>query len=728
MGADETLDMSTSTFHESWYKVADLQPQIHVSLKISRQKYRSKIWYVVQDPGNNQFFRVNQAAYQFIAYLDGKRSVDSAWNICYEEYGDDAPTQGEAITLLGQLYTSNLLQGDVPADTAGLLKRHRRRLKRETGAYVKGIMFARIPLFNPDHLLDRWSFLFGPVFSKVGYIIGLIVILCGLSFTFNNFDSLARESQDSLSLSNIPLLYLMFAVTKLLHEFGHGFACKYYGLKTGTGGTVNTMGVALLLMTPVPYVDATSSWALKNKWMRVAVAGAGMYVELLFAAVAAILWSQTAPGDPLHVLSFNVMFISSVTTILFNGNPLLRYDAYYMLADALEIPNLSGRSKLHVKYLFRRWIFGIKQATSPVYDAMEGWWMSFYSTAAEIYKFVIFASIILLLSELSPVLGLFGLIFYAFSGFAMPLMKFLRYLLLSPELVRTRIRALTVSCLVFAGVAYLVAGIKMHDKVIVEGVIEPVNLRYVHVQSDGFVDFHLLKETDVSAKKTEIYKASNPELQLEVKEAEAELERLQVLIRAYAGVDPARKAIHQNSFKALEEKILVLRKEIRELKILAPDDGRFIPIQDYDLTGKFLSRGEKLGMIISPEDLIIRSVIDQNTVRIMDKASDRVDFRLRSRPDVTLTADVIARRDTGLSDLPSAALGYLGGGEIDVQSTEQGTQTKEFFFEIVLKPDSYSSLLKPGQIVAARFEMPEKTVFEMLQGFVNRLLLRRFRI
>ena len=179
--------MSSNTFHESWYKVAELMPQIHISLKISRQRYRGRIWYVVQDPGNNQFFRVNTAAYQFIAFLDGKRTVDEAWNACYEEYGDEAPTQGEAITLLGQLYSSNLLQGDVPADTAGLLKRHQRRLKRETTAYLKGILFARVPLFNPDAFLDRWVFLFGPFFSKAGYLFGVLLIVLGLTFTFNNF-------------------------------------------------------------------------------------------------------------------------------------------------------------------------------------------------------------------------------------------------------------------------------------------------------------------------------------------------------------------------------------------------------------------------------------------------------------------------------------------------------------------------------------------------------------
>jgi putative peptide zinc metalloprotease protein len=716
-----------STFHESWYKVADLLPQIHISLKISRQKYRGHTWHVVQDPGNNQFFRINTAAYQFLAYLDGRRSVDKAWNTCYEEYGDEAPTQGEAITLLGQLYSSNLLQGDVPADTEGLLKRHRKRQTRETTAFMKGILFARIPLFNPDRFLNRWVFLFGPIFSKFGYLLGIILIGLGLTFLFNNFEALERETQDTLSLSNLPWLYLMFAVTKLLHEFGHGFACKYYGKKTKTGGNVNTMGLAFLLLTPVPYVDASSSWAFKNKWMRAAVAAAGMYVELLFAAIAVIVWSQTSPGDTLHVISFNVMFISSITTILFNGNPLLRYDAYYMLADTFEIPNLSGRSKLHMKYLFRKFIFGIRKATSPSYDNYEGWFMVLYAILSEIYKFVIFASIVFLLSEFSPVLGLLGLALYGFSAFVMPAVKFFRYLFTNAELARTRTRSLIISFAALALVLYFVAGIKLSDRVVVEGVIEPVELKHIHVQADGFVNFHVSRQLKVNSDETQIYQAENPELLLKIAKAEAEIEKLKILIRAYAGIEPARKEIHQNSYNALMKKIELLKKEKRELTIKAPLSGLFIPDENRDLTGKFIPKGQKLGIIISPDQLIIRSIIDQDTVRVLDSAENKVQFRLRSRPDETFTATVQTKRQAGLSKLPSAALGYHGGGEVDVKATEQGTESKEFFFEIILKPEKSLSL-RPGQIVAVRFAMDDKTIFSMLKGFVNRLLLKRFRI
>ncbi|MCM8539260.1 MAG: hypothetical protein NE328_03225 [Lentisphaeraceae bacterium] len=717
-----------STFHESWYKVSELLLRVHVSLKISRQNYRNKIWYIIRDPGNNNFFRVNTAAYQFIAYLDGRRTVDKAWGLCYEEFGDNAPTQGEAISLLGQLYSSNLLQGDVPADTDNLLKRHQKRRSRERTAYMKGILFAKIPVWDPDHFLDRWAFLTAPIFSRIGYIIGFITIAAGATFVFNNIEELAGESQGMISLSNIPLLYLVFAVTKLLHEFGHGFACKYYGQKNGTGGNVNTMGIAFLLMTPVPYVDATSSWAFKNKWQRIAVAGAGMYIELILASIAAILWTATPEGHIVHSLSFNLMLVSSVTTILFNGNPLLRYDAYYMLSDFFEIPNLAGRSKLQVKYIFRKYLFGVKKAVSSAYDFAESILMVFYASLAELYKLFICISIILIASEISPILGLIGVALYLFSLILTPLFKLVKYLFLAPELQRTRNRASIIMFFIVLLIVYLVGIIRINDRVIVDGVIEPKNLTKVFIQADGFTNSLVNDQKKVEKDKTVLFSGNNPELLVELEKAQAEIERLDILIRAYTGIDPAKKSIHQNMKNALLKKVTLLQNEKDALTVLAPSSGVFIPTHENNLTGRFVNKGSELGMILSEQDLIIRSIIDQETIRILNDAYETALFRLKCEPGKDYSALIESRNQVGMQNLPSAALGYLGGGEIEVKSSESGTETKEFFFDVVLKPTEFSHNYKPGQIVSVRFEMKKKTVFEMVRNYVNRLLLKRFRI
>ena len=119
------------TFSESWYRVSELPPKLLGAVNVHRQHFRGVKWYVLQDPANNQYFRVSDAAYHFLAMLDGRRTVGQVWRICMERFGDAAPTQGEVIDLLGRLYASNLLQGNLAPDAQALFKRHQKRVWRE---------------------------------------------------------------------------------------------------------------------------------------------------------------------------------------------------------------------------------------------------------------------------------------------------------------------------------------------------------------------------------------------------------------------------------------------------------------------------------------------------------------------------------------------------------------------------------------------------------------------
>ncbi len=150
---------------------------------------------------------------------------------------------------------------------------------------------------------------------------------------------------------NLLLMWLVFPVLKLCHEFGHAFAVK------ARGGEVHEMGVMLLVLTPVPYVDASSAWAFRSKWQRFAVGGAGMMVELFIASIALFLWLAVEPGM-FRALLYNIMLIAGISTVLFNANPLLRFDGYYMLMDWLEIPNLRTRSTQYIIYLCEKYLFG----------------------------------------------------------------------------------------------------------------------------------------------------------------------------------------------------------------------------------------------------------------------------------------------------------------------------------------------------------------------------------
>ncbi|MBL7153671.1 MAG: hypothetical protein ISS79_08130 [Phycisphaerae bacterium] len=240
------------TFHESWYRVAQTRPRLLSSVQVYRQHFRGQMWYVLENPSNNEFARISTDDYRFIGMLDGRRTVADVWRACNEQLGDRAPTQGEIIQLLGQLFCSNLLYAEVAPDTESLFNRYRTRVKRQIQGLFTNLLFIRIPLLDPNHFLNQWVGIFGRLFSWVGLLLWLIVIASGLYFVIGNLRELIYQGSDVLAPDNLVLLYLGMIVIKTLHEFGHAFACKRFGRLNGSGGQVHVMGVMFLVFVPLP--------------------------------------------------------------------------------------------------------------------------------------------------------------------------------------------------------------------------------------------------------------------------------------------------------------------------------------------------------------------------------------------------------------------------------------------------------------------------------------------
>ena len=275
-------------------------------------------------------------------------------------------------------------------------------------------------------------------------------------------------------------MWLLFPVIKLLHEFGHAFAVKAYG------GEVHEMGVMILVLTPVPYVDASSAWAFRSKWQRVLVGGAGMVVEVFIASFALFLWLNLEPGI-LRSLCYNTILIAGISTVLFNANPLLRFDGYYMLMDYLEIPNLRQRATQYLVYLCERYLFGKRDADPPNASPGERAWFVAFSVTSFLYRILVIVAILLFLGEQSLLLGLIFAGSTAFAWLVLPTMKIGNYLANSPRIRRVRSRAVTVATILLGGLVVLLAAVPVPLRTLTEGVVWVPEEGIVRAGADGFV-------------------------------------------------------------------------------------------------------------------------------------------------------------------------------------------------------------------------------------------------
>lgn len=728
------------TFSENWYRVCELKPKLRANVQTYRQQYRGNMWYVVRDQSANQFFRLNDAAFHFVGLLDGKRTIAQAWDICNEALGDRAPTQGEAIQLLGQLYTSNLLHGDMPADAIGMFDRYHKRMTREIRGYLMNMMFIRIPLFDPERILEEWHKVFGWFFGKVGFLLWMIVVGLAAYMIAPHLGTLWQNAspQALLETSNLMLLYLSFGLIKLVHEFGHGFACKRFGKVTGSGGEVHTMGIMLLVFMPVPYVDASSSWAFRNRWHRAFVGAAGMYVELFVASIFAIIWTQTSEGSVINALSYNIMFIASISTLLFNGNPLLRYDGYYILSDILEIPNMSQRGKDYFYYLVKKYIYRARNPRNPAHSLGERIWLILYWAASTVYRIFICAAILLYIAGVLFFIGFLLAVGAVATWVFVPLGKFIKFLATSPEIARTRGWSIFVTVAFFAAVIGFIAMFDMPDRDRADGVVEPRQIAIVHMSETGKIDKTV--PTDTLVKKGEaVVVAINPEIETRYKQLQDELKLTQIKIDEARKEDPAEVQRHKNKLIAIMKEINRNRERLENLKVKSEFDGKWVSPEIEQMHGAYVQQGERLGLIANTDDIVIRVVAPQYLgPRIFDElkiGNTEVELKVKGYPDMAFTGVIEKVNPAGNRQLPSPAIGIMVGGSIEVDTSDQhGTKAAENIFIVTIKPKNLEEnpgvveKLLSGQRVVARFTMPEKPLGTQWYRAVRQLVQKRFQI
>lgn len=721
-------DASGKTYSDAWHRVAGVRACLRSSVRAHRQTFRGEQWVVLRDSLGSDFFRVTADAYAFLSRLNPQRTIDEVWSDLIEAEPELALTQEEVVQLLGQLHLSNLLQFDRGAAAASLFERHRQRRGREIKAMLLGFLSIKLPLIDPDRWLNRVLPLIRVVFGPVGAALYGVLLLLGLKALLDESDRLFQQSAGLLAPANLGLLYIGLVLAKLVHEFGHAAACKRYG------GEVHKMGVMFLMFAPLPYMDATASWGFRSRAQRMLVGVSGVLSELAVAAVAALVWAHTAPGV-VNALAYNVIFVASVSTMLFNLNPLMRFDGYHMLVDFLDLPNLFQRSRDQLKYLGEYWVLDIKTAQPAARTPNEAIMLPLYGLISLVYWVGLMSTIIFFIAEQYLDLGVALAWVMFFSTVVMPLFKFGQYLLTSPRLQQQRSRALATTAGLMVVVVGFLAGVPLPDRVRVKGVMQATHSRELYSDSGGALMELLARPGSWVQVGQPLARLENPELMFEIQSAQQQREQLfaqelQAISTAVANIEPL-----QRQREAIEQKLAELLRQQKALTLLAPIEGIWSASELDASRGQWIARGGGLGTVVDEREWRFVAVLPQVNTHLFEAGVLQTEIRIRGQQEFNLLSAKTEVMPFEQGQLPSPALGMAGGGEIAVQSSDaKGLSAAEPFFRVhaQLPPaqgaDAEALRRLHGRVGTMRITLPNSPLLFQWERGLRQFLQRKFRV
>jgi putative peptide zinc metalloprotease protein len=370
-------------------------------LEFNPQRFRGERYWAVKDPIALKYYHLRNEEFALLKMLDGPASVDALRQRLEEAFAPRRPDNLEVQGFLATLYRYGLVVADSLGQGEQLLERRAGQGRQRFYETLAGALAIRLPGINPRRMLDWLDPLGRLLFSRASVAAALVLAVAAALLVlvqFETFRARLPDFQSIVAASNLPWLAFALAATKILHEFGHGLACRR------TGGDCHEIGVMLLVFTPCLYCNVSDSWMLPNKWQRIAIAAAGIYVELILASVCTFLWWFSQPGL-FNSLCLNTMLVCSIGTVLLNGNPLLRYDGYYILSDLVEVPNLRAQATSAVSRYLARWL-GIALADDRMNPSRGQAWLAFYAVASTVYRLMIVTAVLWALAVAARPYGL----------------------------------------------------------------------------------------------------------------------------------------------------------------------------------------------------------------------------------------------------------------------------------------------------------------------------------
>ncbi|KAA5538545.1 HlyD family efflux transporter periplasmic adaptor subunit [Roseiconus nitratireducens] len=612
--------------------------------------------FVVEDPVSGNYYRLGPIEFRFSQLLDGRRSIAEAYaELCQREV-DLALTENDAAELCRWLIAVELAQTE-SSRSAERIKDASDRSQRGRIKQRLNPIAIRIPLLQPDRWVGRIEPLVGWLFGWPATCLGILLILFGLSSVVTNWTDLAASRSVLFAPGNLIWLTLATVVLKVIHEFSHAIVCKRYG------GDVGEMGVLLILFAPLAYVDVTSVWRFASRWKRVHVAAAGIYVELLIAAVAALLW-PTLDSAELQRFCVNVMLSCGVSSIVFNVNPLMKFDGYFMLTDLAGTPNLYADSQ-------RALARSAKQVLLGTGGTMLGGSLGYrryalvYGIAAFVWRWIVCVGLIIVAVSFYRGVGLVLSAITVSVWFAGPMGRIFTLVRSLDSVLRRRL--LRRASALLAGAGVLLFALPWPQFGSYPAIVEYSPHTSIRAPAAGFIEqLHVTAGSHVQIGQL-LITLRNDKLRCDALDLELQIEQSRVRRRQHT--QKGRHAEAQAELaaeNALIEQFNELTRQLDQLSIRAPRSGVIVRRGLRDLQGQYVDQGDELCAVGTESRKELRIAIEQEAIdRFRARSGAPIRYAIEGLdPQVARIERVVPRASR---QVPHPALSASNGGPLAVK-------------------------------------------------------------
>jgi len=646
-------------------------------LVIVPQDYGRQRYWLVKDPVSLGYFHLREEEHAILEMLDGRTGMAEIKARFEKRFAPHRLPFDQVQAFLGRLHQCGLVLSEAPGQAEQLLKRADVRRRHQWLAAWSNVLAVRFRGVDPQPLLAwlvprcRWCF------SRAFLLLMLLFALAAAvvaAIQVPSLPAIRAEARAFFYPGNLIWLIVVLAATKVLHELGHAVTCVSFG------GQCRELGLMLLVFTPCLYCDVSDAWTFPNKWRRIAVSAAGILVEILLASLAALLWCCSRPGL-VHSLSFNVMVLCSVSTLLFNGNPLLRYDGYHVLADLWEVPNLAEQSRAVLVRAAALAFLGAGGTIDRTLPIKGRWLLGLYGVASLAYRCFITLAILWFVHRITKSYGMSvlgnALAIIVLAGMvlwpAWRIAAFFRSPLGNRNLRWLRAMVL---CGVCGGALVLFVLLPWPCRVVAPMVIEAANAHRVYAVVAGTMASSARPGQWVE-KGQEVARLVNLDVRQEIVEltGKRDLQRRQLAIfRLLQAEDPSVAALIPTAEAALadlDERLRQRQDDERNLVLRAALAGTVLPPAstadpapapgqlgawkgtplDEENRGCHLEAGTLVCMIGSAQPVEAFAVVDEDAVALL-REGQSVHLRIDSLPGEVYEGRVVEIAKSDLKALP----------------------------------------------------------------------------